>query len=115
MAGKGAQILAAPSNDWQGIAAHHCTHMVFRAIENRVAVLKSESAWESAIVDPSGTIVAYTESNKPQKVHLVADVALFNSRPIYTSIGDVIGWLCLTGIGILMVYQMLDRRASNSA
>mgnify|MGYP000597036424 CR=1 FL=1 len=39
MAQDGAQIIAAPSNDWPGIAEKQNIHLVFRAIETRTAII----------------------------------------------------------------------------
>jgi apolipoprotein N-acyltransferase len=70
----GAGLLAVPSRDWPAIAAKHYTHAVFRAIENRVAVIKAEYAFDSAIIDPYGRILARTVTPEGAAAVLVADL-----------------------------------------
>ena len=89
MAGQGAQLLAAPSNDWSGIAYHHYTHTVFRAIENRTAVVKSERAFNSSVVDAYGRILSHTATPEGSQDLLVADVALGSANSPYIALGDV--------------------------
>ncbi|MEW5933494.1 MAG: hypothetical protein AB1816_07925, partial [Bacillota bacterium] len=56
VARNGARLLTVPSFDWLAIAHKHYTHLVFRAIENRVSAVKADVGF--AIVDPYGRILA---------------------------------------------------------
>jgi len=55
----GAQLILVPSHDWPAIATMHYTHLVFRAVENRVAMVKADNSGnDSVIVDPYGRLLA---------------------------------------------------------
>ncbi|MFZ1398186.1 MAG: nitrilase-related carbon-nitrogen hydrolase [Candidatus Promineifilaceae bacterium] len=110
MAGEGAQLLAAPSNDWSGIAYHHYTHTVFRAIENRTAVVKSERAFNSSVVDGYGRILTHTATPEGSQALLVADVALGSANSPYIALGDWVGILCLIGFIFFMIYPEIVKR-----
>lgn len=115
MARQGAQILAAPSNDWSGIAYHHYTHTVFRAIENRTAVVKSERAFNSSVVDGYGRILEHTATPEGSQALLVTDVTLSNSKTPYTFFGDWVGILTLIGFIFFMIYPEIVKRRSPQA
>ncbi|MCA9931451.1 MAG: apolipoprotein N-acyltransferase [Anaerolineales bacterium] len=110
MAKQGAQILAAPSNDWSGIAIHHYTHTVFRAIENRTAIVKSERAYDSSVVDGYGRVLAHTATPAGSRDLLIADVALGSADSPYIFLGDWVGILSLIGFIFFMVYPEIVKR-----
>ena len=56
----GSQIILAPSIDFQSIAHLRSASTVFRAVENRVGMVKTDLAWDSVIVAPNGQILAKT-------------------------------------------------------
>jgi len=100
MARQGAQLVAVPSNDWAGIAEKHYVHTVFRAAENRVAMVKSDGGgFNSAIIDPYGRILALAVDSEGSEATLVSDVALGSGKGTLTSrLGDWFGWLSLAGL-----------------
>lgn len=108
---KGADLLVVPSEDWSGIARQHYTHLVFRAIENRVSAVKADTAWGSAIIDANGRILARHVTTDPSSVVLVRDVALGTGRSPLVSTGDWIGWACL-GLSVLWGVIVLRGRAT---
>ena len=99
LAVQGAQLIGVPSNDWGGIADKHFTHVVFRAIENRAAMVKADGGYDSVIVDPYGQIQALASYPEGGGATLVADVSLWEGqRSIYSWLGDWTGWMGLAGI-----------------
>jgi apolipoprotein N-acyltransferase len=98
LARQGAQLIAVPSNDWSAIADKHYTHIVFRAIENRVALVKADGSYDSAIVDPYGRILALASNPEGAAATLVADVPLGKANAPAIVMGDWIGWLALVGM-----------------
>lgn len=105
VARNGAQLIAVPSFDWSAVAAKHYSHVVFRAVENRVAMVKADVAFDSAIVDPWGRILARAVTPRPEQAILVADVPLGTANAPAVRLGDWVGWLCLAGMG---VFALLD-------
>jgi apolipoprotein N-acyltransferase len=80
LASRGAQLIAAPSEDWEELAEYHAAPLVFRSIENGVATVKADMAYDSAIIDPHGRIVAETIDPKGATEVVVADVPLGTGR-----------------------------------
>jgi apolipoprotein N-acyltransferase len=108
MARRGAQFIAVPSNDVPAIATTHYTHLVFRAIENRLPMAKADSLFDTAIIDPHGRILARNVNNftmaeakataearsLPAQT-LIADVPLGTADTLYIALGDWIGWVAI--------------------
>ncbi|MFW5850132.1 MAG: apolipoprotein N-acyltransferase [bacterium] len=104
LAAQGAQLIGVPSNDWGSIADKHYTHVVFRAIENRVAMVKADGGFDSVIVDPYGRIEALASYPEGGGAVLVADVLLGSGAgTLNTRLGDWIGWLGLAGLAFFIV------------
>jgi len=106
VARNGAQLIAVPSFDWPAVAAKHYSHIVFRAVENRVALVKADVAFDSAIVDPWGRILARAVTPKPEQAILVADVPLGTADAPAIRLGDWVGWLCLVGMGVFVALDI---------
>ncbi len=99
LAAQGAQLIGVPSNDWGSIANKHYTHVVFRAVENRVAMVKADGGFDSAIIDPFGRILALAAYPEGGEATLVADVQIGSGRgTLTTRLGDWMGWLGLVGM-----------------
>jgi apolipoprotein N-acyltransferase len=100
----GARLIATPSSDVPAIASTHYTHLVFRAIENRVSMVKADSRFDSAIIDPWGRIVERTvDPAGDTRVTLVADVPLGSGRSPWVSFGDWLGWSIVAGAAAFAV------------
>ncbi len=111
MARNGAQLIAVPSRDWPAIATKHYTHVVFRAVENRVAMVKSDSSGnDSAIVDPYGRIIERAVTPGGSEAILVADVPLGTGNTLAVRLGDWVGWLCLAGVFFFIVLDASSKR-----
>jgi apolipoprotein N-acyltransferase len=108
MARRGAAFIAVPSNDVPAIATTHYTHLVFRAIENRLPLAKADSLFDTAIIDPHGRILArnvndidmaeakaIAEARSLPTATLIADVPLGTGDTIAVAWGDWIGWLAI--------------------
>ncbi len=117
MARRGAKFIAVPSNDVPAIATTHYTHLVFRAIENGLPLAKADSLFDTAIIDPSGRILArnvnnvtmaeakaIVEARSLPTQTLIADVPLGHGDTLSVRFGDWIGWvaivLALAGVGL---------------
>jgi len=102
----GARFLVNVSNDaWFGTTAgleQHFAISVFRAVETRRALVRATNTGVTALVGPSGRIVA----RFPVEVRgaWVLDVPLRDGTPLYVRIGDLCAWLAvaLTGLGLLI-------------
>jgi len=104
LANKGAQIIVAPSSDWEGIAEKQNLHLVFRAIETRTGIVNAEKAFDSAIVDPYGRILEETSTKEPTQAILVADLPLGTADSLYLKLGDLLGWVALGGMAFFTIF-----------
>lgn len=122
MARRSAQIIAVPSNDVPSIATTHYTHLVFRAIENRLPMAKADSLFDTAIVDPYGRLLArnvnalsmaeakaVTASREMPTQTLIADVPLASGPTLTTRLGDWVGWLAIGAMLLAAVWQVGSR------
>jgi len=117
---KGADVLVNITNDaWSfsvPCAMQHMTMAVFRAVENRRAVVRSTNGGMTTIIDPNGRILAalapFIEGYLPGKVPVRT-----GALTLYTRWGDWLPWLLLAssvaGIaaGILRRLLSPSRRA----
>ncbi|MCB9136694.1 MAG: hypothetical protein H6636_14835 [Anaerolineales bacterium] len=105
IASEGAQIIVAPSSDWEGIAEKQNIHLVFRAIETRTGIVNAEKAFDSAIVDPYGHILEQTSTLEPTQAILVADLPVGTADSLYLKFGDLLGWVALIGMAALAIFS----------
>ena len=98
IAGAGAKLIAVPSFDWEKIAPKHYTHLVFRAVENRVAMVKADIGFDSVIVDSYGRILDRAVTPKPQATILIAKVPLGSGDTPLIRLGDWFGYLAAAGM-----------------
>ncbi len=106
LARQGAQLIAVPSNDWGAITYKHYTHLVFRAVENRVAMVKADGGYDSAVIDPYGRVVGLATEPEGGEATLVADVPLGSGASTPNSrLGDWFGWLNLAGLAAFTLGQ----------
>jgi apolipoprotein N-acyltransferase len=107
----GAQIIAAPYREFGGFGEQAWTNALFRAVENRTAVVISGVATVSGIMNPDGSIVALDTNINGSRVTLVGDVTLGSDHAPYTSLGDILGWAALAGFIFFMFYpSVVEKR-----
>lgn len=102
----GADILAVPAIDFASISDLRWQSLTFRAIENRVPLVKADVAWDSAIVNANGVLVdrvAVKESRGAEAL-LVTDVHLGPRDSIFTVTGGY-------ALAILVIIALFARYA----
>lgn len=111
LARKGARLIAVPTLEGSGIALEQVAQSVLRAVENRVAFVKADVAYASAIIDPYGKIIALRDGSPDGAAFaLVDDVQLGAANTLYTKLGDWPGWLSLAGLIFFIVFQNIKRK-----
>ncbi|MCK5136993.1 MAG: hypothetical protein KAR19_14500 [Bacteroidales bacterium] len=111
LARNGAQLIAVPTLEGPGIALEQVAQSTLRAVENRVAVVKADVAYASAIIDPFGNIVALRNGSPDGEAFaLVADVPLGTGTTFYNKTGDILGWLSLAGYIFFIILQWVTAR-----
>ncbi len=113
-AARGARMLINMTNDgWYKDTwgpYQHFEANVFRAIENRIPVIRSGNTGISAVIDPWGVVTAKLDLNA--RGRLDADVPLgdpFPARSLYARRGDWLGALCLALTVLLCAHRALIR------
>lgn len=108
----GAQLILVPSHDWPQIATKHYTHLVFRAIENRVSLVKADNSGnDSVIIDPYGRILAtaITPGGDRNGQVVLTDVPLGTGDSLSVRLGDWMGWIALVGMVFFIIYDPLTK------
>jgi apolipoprotein N-acyltransferase len=106
----GARLIATPSSDVPSIAVTHYTHLVFRAIENRVSMVKADSRFDSTVIDPWGRVLASTvDPGGDTQATLVADVPLGSGDSPWVRYGNWFSWLTVVAAGGFAVLGLVTR------
>jgi apolipoprotein N-acyltransferase len=116
LAGKDPNIIINITNDaWFGKTAEPYLHLalaVFRAIENRVALIRSTNTGVSAFIDPVGRIYAQTDLDNAETV--ARDVPLLESKTIYRYLGDYFGYMNVAAGVLFLGYGFTRSRGKGS-
>lgn len=111
---KGADVLVNITNDaWFGDSSapyQHLSMTVFRAVENRVPLIRSANTGVTAIIDSRGHIRGMTELFR--EALLTGTVKVGNEKSFYTERGDIFAWFCLlTSMSVLAFAALLAKRS----
>ena len=108
----GADLLVNITNDaWFGRTSapyQHLSMTVFRAVENRLYLVRSANTGISAVIDPTGRIVAHTALF--ERTALRNTIKFINKETFYAVYGDVFALLCMI---ILTFYIFISLRRKN--
>jgi len=114
MAKNNASILVNITNDaWFGKTSgpyQHFSMTVFRAVENRRALVRSANTGISGFIDPAGRILAATELL--QEAVATQMVPMLKERAIYTQIGDLFARVCLAAVLLIILIKMVRPKTS---
>jgi len=107
---EGAELLVNITNDaWFGTSSapyQHLSMTVFRAVENRLYVLRAANTGISAIIDPTGKIISQTalfvETALPGQARFI------DNKTFYVAYGDLFVYLCF--ISLLLIYMNYRRK-----
>jgi len=108
----GAHLILVPSHDWPAIATKHYSHLVFRAIENRISMVKADNSGnDSVIIDPYGRIIAsaITPGGDKTGQAVIADVPLGSGDSLAVRWGDWTGWIALGGMAFFIIYDPVTK------
>ena len=101
----GSRLLVNITNDaWYGRSSapyQHLSMTVFRAVENRVPLIRAANTGITAIIDSKGHIRGMTQLFKEE--YLTGEVRFGTAETIYTRYGDVFAGLCLALSAVIIV------------
>jgi len=115
---QGAQFLVNITNEaWFGKSAapyQFLSMNVFRAVENRVYVVRCANTGVSCFIDPYGRIVDRVKNQAGQDIFvqgvLTRTIRAVDSKTIYTKYGDWFAWLCIFTSGIALIFSFFKAR-----
>ncbi|TXH42128.1 MAG: hypothetical protein E6Q90_10265 [Actinobacteria bacterium] len=106
----GAEIVAIPALDPPSMAHLRWESLTFRAIENRVPLVKTDVGWDAAIINANGDLVqriANTDEDGEVAV-LVGDVNLGPASAVFTATGGYpFATLVVLGVVARYVWQII--------
>jgi apolipoprotein N-acyltransferase len=112
LAGKDPNLLLNLTNDaWFGRTSephHHMALSIFRAIENRLYLVRSVRTGVSGFVDATGRIYAQTQIEEPAA--LLREVAMLQGTTVYREVGDVFAYLVLGALAFAIAEALWRRR-----
>ncbi len=105
----GAQLIAAPSSDWPELYNKEYVMPMYRAIENRVALIKADTQFDSVIVDPYGRILSLASSSQGKEALVMGEVPIGTANTPQVMLGDWVGWLCLIGTVAFTLHGPIEK------
>lgn len=80
-----------------------------RTIENGYSIVRSVYNGYSYAVDHNGKLLADMDSDNTDPGIMYADVPTKGVNTIYATLGDLLGWLCVLGLGVFVVMSIKGR------
>lgn len=102
-------IMLSPSYDWPKSSS---PSYALRAIENGFSFIRPTYNGISFAEDYNGKILAQMDSDKTENGIMYADVPTKGVKTIYSVIGDLLGWLCVLGLGVFVVMSVIKDRVN---
>ncbi len=106
---------------WDPARLHHLLCARWRSIETGVAMVRCANTGISCVIDQRGKIISIgvLDPRTSEEVLSLGDgvrlveVPIADGRTPYTRIGDIVGWICLVGCGILLGLTFTPIRPNN--
>jgi apolipoprotein N-acyltransferase len=87
---------------------------IFRAVENRVFVIRCANTGVSCIIDPYGRILDRVKDNGDQDIFvrgiMNGYIIPLKSKTLYTRYGDFLGWAALMGSALFLLIALWKRK-----
>lgn len=114
---KGANVLITITNDaWFGRTSAPYQHFnmgVFRAIENRVPLIRAANTGISGFIDPKGRIKSKSEIFV--EAVLTEDIPIGKRKSFYTRYGDIFAFLCIIITVLLIANTIYPEKGLSSS
>ncbi len=108
----GTDILLNPTADWKTVSTMHAHIAVFRAIENGVSLVRQADNGISIVTDPYGRTLARTDHFTTSERLMIAQVPTTGVYTVYSTIGDLFGWITVFAFPLLVCRAVLESRRS---
>lgn len=104
----GADFLVNITNDaWFGKTSapyQHAAHLVMRAVENRVGIVRAANTGISEFVDPLGR--EHSRTRLGDRTVVIGELLTSDTVPLYTRLGDWVGAGSLAGAALLLLFAL---------
>jgi apolipoprotein N-acyltransferase len=100
------QIVVVPTHDWATVKGAHLQSSIHRAIECRYAILRPAKDGISAIIAPTGKVLAQMDHYKEGPGFVIAEVLLCSETTLFSRFGH---WPAPAAAIYLVVYVVLLR------
>jgi apolipoprotein N-acyltransferase len=112
---EGAELLINITNDaWFGKTSapvQHLSMTVFRAVENRLYLVRAANTGISAIINPMGEIISRT--GLFQRTVLQGEVKIIDEKTYYAAYGDLFVYACI--LTLVLIYILAKQRRKKDA
>jgi apolipoprotein N-acyltransferase len=113
----GAQVLVNMTNDaWFEDSSEPCQHLqasVFRAVENRVNLVRSANTGISCFINPWGKILSRVSNHLGRDVLVQGEktqgLEIVSIPSFYTTFGDIFAWFCLIASSFAFLWRRRAR------
>jgi apolipoprotein N-acyltransferase len=114
---RGPQFMVNITNEaWFGKTAasyHLAAISLFRAVEHRIALVRSANGGRSLFIDPYGRITGQVQDQDQRDLFaegaLTRAIVLSSQRTFYTRYGDLFAYLCIGMTGLVMAHALRKR------
>ncbi len=106
-----ADLLFVPASDWKEIDPAHSIVTIFRGIENGCSVIRQTRNGLSIMTDPRGKIIAQMDHFNNTSWVTVGQVPNKKWFSLYPIIGDLLGWLSLSGLLYFVMLTLIRKKA----
>ena len=92
-------IINVTNDAWFGKTSEPWLHLalaVFRAVENRVELVRATNTGVSAFIDPTGRLTAATRLEGAET--LIGEVPMMHGATVYGAVGNLFAWLLLAAV-----------------
>lgn len=96
-----AGVVVVPTLDWAQVKIAHFQSSIHRAIESRYAVVRAAINGISAIISPTGEVLAQQDHFSDGPGVIIAEVPVYSARTVFSIIGH---WPVVVSVVFLAVY-----------
>jgi apolipoprotein N-acyltransferase len=90
---------------------------VFRAVENRVYLVRAANTGISCFIDPHGNINGRVRNNNKDiyvEGYLTQEIIALKEKAFYTAHGDIFVYLCMLVTAVVLIFSFFAARAKSS-
>lgn len=109
-----ADLMFVSANDGRDISPLHTRMAILRGVENGFSVVRATSYGLSTAADYQGRVLASLDDYTTEERLLIADVPTRGVTTLYSQIGDLFAWLCVTGLAVIVGWNVIQGKKGNS-